>query len=74
MLNLSLFLSTPGLFVSDLDPKLQDQLRSAFLSLEDESVLAPFKADGFAAVTDLDYDGIRKAGQKLGLDLGELVE
>lgn len=64
----------PWTLRSDLDPKLQDQVRAAFLDLQDESVLAPFKADGFAAMTDADYDGIRKAGQTLGLDLGEFVQ
>ncbi|MGB3571502.1 MAG: phosphate/phosphite/phosphonate ABC transporter substrate-binding protein [Phormidesmis sp.] len=64
----------PWTLRSDLDPKLQDQVRAAFLDLQDESVLAPFKADGFAAMTDADYDGIRQAGQTLGLDLGEFVQ
>ncbi len=64
----------PWTLRSDLDSELKDQVRAAFLDLKDESVLAPFKADGFAAMADSDYDGIRQAGQTLGLDLGEFVQ
>lgn len=64
----------PWTLRSDLAPELKDDIRSAFLNLDDEAILVPFKADGFAAMTDSDYDGIRKAGQILGLDLGEFVQ
>ncbi len=64
----------PWTMRSDLDPALKDKIRAAFLSLQDDAVLGPFKAEGFAAVKDSDYDGIRKAGAALGLDLGTLVE
>lgn len=64
----------PWTMRSDLDPELKAQIRSAFLNLQDESVLDPFKADGFAAVDNADYDGIRKAGEILGLDLDEFVQ
>ncbi|MEM7795024.1 MAG: phosphate/phosphite/phosphonate ABC transporter substrate-binding protein [Cyanobacteria bacterium P01_C01_bin.118] len=64
----------PWTMRSDLDPELKEEIRSAFLGLEDETVLKPFKADGFAAMKDQDYDGIRKAGEVLGLDLGEFVQ
>lgn len=64
----------PWTMRSDLDPALKDEIRTAFLELEDEAVLGPFKADGFAAMADKDYDGIRKAGDILGLDLGEFVQ
>ncbi|MEL6401873.1 MAG: phosphate/phosphite/phosphonate ABC transporter substrate-binding protein [Cyanobacteria bacterium J06626_4] len=59
---------------SDLDPALKDDIRTAFLNLDDETILAPFKADGFAEMTDEDYNSIRKAGEMLGLDLGEFVQ
>jgi len=59
----------PWTMRADLDPVLQDQIRAAFLELEDETVLEPFNADGFAEISDADYDGIRKAGEVLGLDL-----
>lgn len=64
----------PWTMRSDLDPELKAQIQSIFLSLQDESVLGPFKADGFAAMSDADYNGIRKAGEILGLDLGEFVQ
>ncbi|MGB3614309.1 MAG: phosphate/phosphite/phosphonate ABC transporter substrate-binding protein [Elainellaceae cyanobacterium] len=64
----------PWTMRTSLDPQLKTQIRSAFLTLDDEAVLTPFKADGFAAMEDADYDGIRKAGAVLGLDLGEFVQ
>ncbi|MGF1461382.1 MAG: phosphate/phosphite/phosphonate ABC transporter substrate-binding protein [Leptolyngbyaceae cyanobacterium] len=64
----------PWTLRSDLSPELKADIRSAFLNLDDETILAPFKADGFAEMTDEDYDGIRKAGERLGLDLGEFVQ
>ena len=64
----------PWTLRSDLAPELKADIRSAFLSLDDETILAPFKADGFAEMTDEDYDSIRKAGERLGLDLGEFVQ
>ena len=64
----------PWTMRSDLDPALKEEIRTAFLDLNDEAVLIPVKADGFAAMEDKDYDGIRKAGDILGLDLGEFVQ
>jgi phosphonate transport system substrate-binding protein len=64
----------PWTMRSDLAPELQADIRAAFLNLDDASVLGPFKADGFAEMSDADYDGIRKAGDILGLDLGEFVQ
>lgn len=64
----------PWAMRSDLDSALQDEIRSAFLTIDDEAVLGPFKADGFAEMSDGDYDGIRNAGEILGLDLGEFVQ
>jgi len=64
----------PWTLRSDLDPDLKTAIRTAFLALDDEAVLGPFNADGFGAVEDTDYDSIRKAGEVLGLDLGEFVQ
>ena len=64
----------PWTMRADLDPSLKEEIRATFLSLDDETILKPFKADGFAAMEDTDYDGIRKAGDILGLDLGEFVQ
>ena len=63
----------PWTMRSSLNPQLKETIRTAFIELDDEKVLKPFKADGFAVITDQDYDGIRKAGDLLGLDLGKFV-
>ncbi len=54
----------PWVMRTDLDPALKARIREAFFSLEPgteegDRVLGPFKADGFAAITDADYDVIR---------------
>lgn len=64
----------PWTLRSDLAPALKADIQTAFLGLDDQTVLTPFKADGFAAMEDADYDSIRKAGTVLGLDLGEFVQ
>ena len=63
----------PWTMRSDLSPELKDKVRSTFIELDDDKVLEPFKADGFATISDSDYDGIRKAGDLLGLDLSRFV-
>ncbi|ESA34875.1 phosphate abc transporter substrate-binding protein [Leptolyngbya sp. Heron Island J] len=64
----------PWTMRSDLAPELKQEIRTAFLDLNDQAVLGPFKADGFATMEDTDYDSIRQAGSVLGLDLGEFVQ
>jgi phosphonate transport system substrate-binding protein len=59
----------PWVLASDLDPKLQDRVKSAFYDLKDPSILKPLKADGFGAVKDSDYDVIRDMVKLLGVDL-----
>ena len=59
----------PWTMRSTLSPELKENIRVTFLELESDKVLKPFNADGFASITDSDYDGIRKAGKLLGLDL-----
>ena len=54
----------PWVMRTDLAEKLQNGVRDAFLSLKKgtpggEKILKPFKADGFAAIKDADYDIIR---------------
>ncbi|MGH1361217.1 MAG: phosphate/phosphite/phosphonate ABC transporter substrate-binding protein [Burkholderiaceae bacterium] len=54
----------PWVMRTDFDPKLADSIKSAFLDLkkgtpEGDAVLKPFKAEGFGAVVDKDYDIIR---------------
>ncbi len=61
----------PWTMRSDLSPALKENIRNAFLSLNDKAVLTPFKADGFGPVTDKDYDVIRDLARILNLDLSK---
>lgn len=54
----------PWVMRTDLTGALQKSVKAAFLSLkkgssEGKTILKPFKADGFAAIEDADYDIIR---------------
>ena len=62
----------PWTMRSDLDPQLKQQIKQAFLELEDEAVLKPFKAEGFQAVEDKDYNVVRDLGKLLDLDFAKL--
>lgn len=62
----------PWTMQSSLSPELKKRIREAFLNLDDPQVLEAFKADGFAPVTDADYDVIRELAEILGLDPEEL--
>lgn len=57
----------PWTMRSDLDPALKDKIRDAFLNLKDKKILKPFKADGFAAISDADYNVVRDLQKSLGL-------
>lgn len=59
----------PWTMRSDLSPELKAKIRTAFIELEDKKVLEPFKADGFGAIADRDYDSIRELAKILKLDL-----
>ena len=61
----------PWTMRSDLDEELKTQIQKAFLELEDEAILKPFKADGFKSVTDQDYDVIRNLGKVLELNFSQ---
>ena len=63
----------PWTMRSDLKPALKDKIKSIFLNLKDPAILKPLKADGFAPITDKDYDGIRDVGRILNLDLAKLA-
>ncbi len=64
----------PWAMRSDLDPDLKDNIRSAFLDVQDETVLVPFKADGFGAISDADYDVLREMTSLLDLNIEELAK
>ncbi len=61
----------PWAMRSDLDPQLKQKIRSAFMEINDPAILKPFKAEGFGAVTDKDYDVVRNLGSLLKLDLSK---
>lgn len=59
----------PWTMRSNLNPELKDKIRNAFLNLKDPAVLKAFKAEGFDAITDRDYDVVRNLGPLLKIDL-----
>lgn len=63
----------PWVLRTDMTESLETKIKNAFLSLErgteaGDAVLTPFKADGFAAITDADYDIIRDIRKNLQSD------
>ena len=62
----------PWTMRSDLKPELKDKIRTTFVNLKDPAVLKNFKADGFAPITDNDYDVIRDMGKLLGIVFGAM--
>lgn len=62
----------PWTMRSDLDSTLKTSIVNAFLTLHDPAVLKPFKAAGFAPVSDANYDVVRQLSSQLGLDLSSL--
>jgi phosphonate transport system substrate-binding protein len=61
----------PWTMRSDLNSNLKDNIRNAFLTLHDPVVLKNFKAEGFAPITDRDYDVIRDLAKALNLKLAK---
>lgn len=59
----------PWTMRSSLKPELKERIRAAFIGINDPAVLKPFKADGFGAIADKDYDVVRNLGSLLKLDL-----
>ena len=57
----------PWSMQSYLKPALKENIRKAFLELRDPKIMKHFKAEGFGAVTDADYDIIRETAKLLGL-------
>lgn len=62
----------PWALRSDLDDSLKQEIKSAFYNLKDDSILKPFKATGFAQMTDQDYDVVRDLAKILNLDLAKM--
>jgi phosphonate transport system substrate-binding protein len=61
----------PWTMRSDLNSDLKSKIRNAFLTLKDPVVLKNFKAEGFAPITDQDYDVIRELAKALNLKLAK---
>lgn len=62
----------PWALRSDLDNGLKEEIRNAFYNLKSDDVLKPFKATGFATMTDQDYDVVRELAKVLDLDLAKM--
>lgn len=62
----------PWTMRSDMDPALKETIKNAFYNLKDETVLKPFKATGFAVMTDKEYDVVRDLAGILNLDLAKM--
>jgi len=61
----------PWTMRSNIKPELKEKIRNAFLNLKDPAVLKAFKAEGFEAITDKDYDVVRNLGHLLKIDLAK---
>ena len=61
----------PWTLRSNLKPELKAKIRAAFLDLKEPAVLKAFKAEGFDAVTDQQYDVVRNLGHLLKIDLAK---
>ena len=62
----------PWAMRSDLNPELKEKIRQAFLQIKDKEILKAFKADGFAAISDKDYDVVRELSRVLNVDLSKI--
>jgi phosphonate transport system substrate-binding protein len=61
----------PWTMRSNLKPELKEKIRTVFTSIKDPEVLKSFKADGFGAISDKDYDVVRNLGGLLKLDFSK---
>lgn len=62
----------PWTMRSNLAPALKAKISKVFLEMKDPAVLKPFKADGFAPITDKDYDVVRNLAKILNLNLAKM--
>ena len=62
----------PWTLRSDLNPQLKKKICEAFLAIKYKDILKTFKAEGFAQVTDKDYDVVRDLAKVLKLDLAKM--
>jgi phosphonate transport system substrate-binding protein len=62
----------PMAMQSKLSPKLKENIRAAFLDIRDPALLKNFRSDGFAPMSDKDYDFLRETAKILKLDLAKM--
>lgn len=62
----------PWAMRSDLSPELKASVQQAFLEINDPDILDSLKAEGFAEITDADYDVIRNMGSLLNLNFDDM--
>ncbi|MDR3603605.1 MAG: phosphate/phosphite/phosphonate ABC transporter substrate-binding protein [Syntrophaceae bacterium] len=62
----------PWVLRSNLKPELEQKICNAFLGIKDPEILKTFKADGFASITDKDYDVVRALAKSLNVDLSKM--
>lgn len=62
----------PIVMQGNLDPKLKEAIRNAFLTTTDKEVLKAFRAEGFRPTTDQAYDVLRDTATILKLDLAKM--
>jgi phosphonate transport system substrate-binding protein len=62
----------PWVLRTNLKPELKEEIAGAFLAIKDGAILKTFKADGFARVTDKDYDVVRDLARVLNVDLNKM--
>jgi phosphonate transport system substrate-binding protein len=55
-----------------LAPELKEKIRSAFLDLKDEEILAAFRVEGFQPASDESYDVLRETAHILNLELAQM--
>jgi phosphonate transport system substrate-binding protein len=55
----------PWTLRNTLTPELQEKIKTAFYDLKDPEVLKPLEADGFAPVSDKDYDIVRELAREV---------
>jgi phosphonate transport system substrate-binding protein len=62
----------PWVLRSSLKPELKKQIAAVFFGIKDKAILGTFKADGFAPITDKDYDVVRDLARVLNVDLSKI--
>jgi phosphonate transport system substrate-binding protein len=62
----------PWTMRSNLDAALKEKIKNAFYDIKEADILKKFKAQGFAPISDKDYDGLRDTAKILHLDLSKL--